>query len=1055
MFDAQVTAQRLPGSAVGTAAPSLDGPRRLSAAARSEHDAGETLLVLLGAGRPTRGTQPSALVRTGSKRRILDWLLDAFSELAVDRVAFVGGYRFEEITHEYPEITVLINRDWRSTGPVGSLLTTRLEPGCTAYVSYTDIVYERETPLRLSVSSSDVVLAVDPTWRSRFAGRPTIDVRRAEKVKAVDGRVVHVGLQVPTSEATGEFMGLAKLGPRATARLDELRHQSPRRWARCGLPELLQQFVDDGLEVAAVEVPGGWAELNAPQDLARFVLGTKAATLLRLQAVVERSSVPKSLYFTVDAWVDNRSAILDRIAATFFPGDVIVRSSSSSEDSWTASNAGAFLSVSSVSSTDRHATEVAVETVIASYSARSPRDEVLVQEVVSDVAAAGVVMTRAPKTGAPYFVINLDDASGRTDAVTAGSAAQRTAFVHRPDADPRRLGPVIGPIVDMAVEVETLVGHDSLDIEFALTRDGRAMLLQTRPIVSDYLEWRTPDEDVAEALADAEFDLERLDEASPFVVGDSICLGVMPDWNPAEIVGVKPRRLALSLYQYLVTDDVWARQRAEFGYRDVRPCPLVVTLAGQPFVDVRASFNSFVPAAVGDGVARELVNHYLDVLRARPELHDKVEFDIALTCKSLDFESRAADLLGDLLQPHEVRELDLALSELTVRGVERLADHTASVRSLRERADMIATNVADPLDRAFLLLEDCRRIGTLAFAHLARDAFIAMEWLRSLIRLGVIDQRQMDAFLSTLRTVSTSFSEDVARLKGGTVSWDDFLSRYGHLRPGTYEITSPCYADGMQEYLSIGHGSAPVRDAHTSSAAKFDWPRNVRSVIESRLAAARMQLDFTTFESFVRTAIEEREGSKFAFTRNLSDALEDLAAFGARYGLSRDQLSHVRIEDLLRLRRGSDSSIPDMIAALAEAGETAYRRTLAVELPTLVFGREELRAFEQAEADANFITAKTIRAPATVIGTGPPKGVSLEGTIAVILNADPGYDWLFTRGISGLITAYGGVNSHMAIRAAEQSLPAAIGVGIHRHERLAEAKMIELNCAARTVGIVM
>ena len=43
--------------------------------------------------------------------------------------------------------------------------------------------------------------------------------------------------------------------------------------------------------------------------------------------------------------------------------------------------------------------------------------------------------------------------------------------------------------------------------------------------------------------------------------------------------------------------------------------------------------------------------------------------------------------------------------------------------------------------------------------------------------------------------------------------------------------------------------------------------------------------------------------------------------------------------------------------------------------------------------------------------------------IIFIENADPGYDWLFGLGISGLVTKYGGANSHMAIRCAEFPYP--------------------------------
>src|SRR5690606_37802798 len=102
----------------------------------------------------------------------------------------------------------------------------------------------------------------------------------------------------------------------------------------------------------------------------------------------------------------------------------------------------------------------------------------------------------------------------------------------------------------------------------------------------------------------------------PTLVGHSTQYSVMSDWNPAEIVGTKPKRLALSLYRLLITDDVWAQQRAEYGYRDVRPCPLLVDFVGHPYVDVRATFTSFVPAGLDDDTATRLVDHYLARLAA-------------------------------------------------------------------------------------------------------------------------------------------------------------------------------------------------------------------------------------------------------------------------------------------------------------------------------------------------------------------------------------------------------------------------------------------------------
>jgi glutamine kinase len=78
----------------------------------------------------------------------------------------------------------------------------------------------------------------------------------------------------------------------------------------------------------------------------------------------------------------------------------------------------------------------------------------------------------------------------------------------------------------------------------------------------------------------------------------------------------------------------------------------------------------------------------------------------------------------------------------------------------------------------------------------------------------------------------------------------------------------------------------------------------------------------------------------------------------------------------------------------------------------------------------------------------------LSGKIVLLQQADPGYDWLFGENIAGLITQYGGANSHMAIRAAEMGLPAAIGVGEKLYDTLLIATTLELDCLGQTIRIV-
>ena len=54
----------------------------------------------------------------------------------------------------------------------------------------------------------------------------------------------------------------------------------------------------------------------------------------------------------------------------------------------------------------------------------------------------------------------------------------------------------------------------------------------------------------------------------------------------------------------------------------------------------------------------------------------------------------------------------------------------------------------------------------------------------------------------------------------------------------------------------------------------------------------------------------------------------------------------------------------------------------------------------------------------------------------------------------GLITKYGGINSHMAIRCNELSIPAAIGVGDKIFSELIYSNKVQLNCTNNTLNLI-
>jgi len=81
------------------------------------------------------------------------------------------------------------------------------------------------------------------------------------------------------------------------------------------------------------------------------------------------------------------------------------------------------------------------------------------------------------------------------------------------------------------------------------------------------------------------------------------------------------------------------------------------------------------------------------------------------------------------------------------------------------------------------------------------------------------------------------------------------------------------------------------------------------------------------------------------------------------------------------------------------------------------------------------------------------KNINIKNKIIVIENADPGFDWIFSQKIKGLITKYGGVNSHMSIRCEELQVPAIIGFGEDNYLKILKKKKIFYDCKNQKIGI--
>ena len=150
--------------------------------------------------------------------------------------------------------------------------------------------------------------------------------------------------------------------------------------------------------------------------------------------------------------------------------------------------------------------------------------------------------------------------------------------------------------------------------------------------------------------------------------------------------------------------------------------------------------------------------------------------------------------------------------------------------------------------------------------------------------------------------------------------------------------------------------------------------------------------------------------------------------FGNKFDINKEDLAYLDIQEIINLYATLDHrDVKDILISDIEKNKEFYQYTKAVKLPSLIVNKDDIYSFFLEENEANFVTLNKIEAE--VIVEEKIEDSELQNKIICIKSADPGYDYLFSKNIGGLITCYGGANSHMAIRCAEMGIPAVIGCG--------------------------
>ena len=357
------------------------------------------------------------------------------------------------------------------------------------------------------------------------------------------------------------------------------------------------------------------------------------------------------------------------------------------------------------------------------------------------------------------------------------------------------------------------------------------------------------------------------------------------------------------------------------------------------------------------------------------------------------------------------------------------------------RQNLINNSSLYYIDKIYWLVEDCKKFGTLPFAGLARCGFISTEILNSFVEEKIFTEVDKLNFLASIKTIASEISEGLSKNK------NIFIKKYGHLRPGTYEISSLNYKDNFKNYFYNYKNKKNKRNY------KFIFTKSQKDKINLFIKKNKIYNNFDELILFIKKSIKYREYSKFIFSKSIDMIFQNLEGFGKKYSIKKEDLSFIKIFDILELY-SSLSGIESIrnIKKRVYENKKEYLKNKNIILPDIITSGKDLFLQNQENSRVNFISNKVITGK--IIEYNEKKlSRNLDGIIC-IESADPGFDFLFTKNIKGLVTKYGGQNSHMAIRCAELNIPALIGVGEQIYNKIVTNKSIKIDCVLKKIDLI-
>lgn len=228
--------------------------------------------------------KPKSLIKINGKT-ILEYQLETIRKSGLRNVAIVRGYKREMFTLE--GIKYLDNREYEEKHSLHSLFCAREVMDNGFILIFSDILFNEDIIKSLLKTKNHIVLLVDNSYRyhkHEIDKKLDLVVSKTKKrsyyrtlYPTTMNEVIRIGKNIDKDEADYEFIGIAYFSPEGANILKKVyddckqhckgKFHEAESFDMAGITDILQEIIDRGFTVNALEIYKGWMEIHNPVDI--------------------------------------------------------------------------------------------------------------------------------------------------------------------------------------------------------------------------------------------------------------------------------------------------------------------------------------------------------------------------------------------------------------------------------------------------------------------------------------------------------------------------------------------------------------------------------------------------------------------------------------------------------------------------------------------------------------------------------------------------------------------------------------------------------------------